>query len=516
MKPTWRKAGLGAAAAVLALGALPGAAHAGPVPSGPGAKKVPAYLGEPAVPKPIPGDPVPANPHMAAPGHAAMHADSYASDTYPFAGPLGRDPQVLSDAKAFGLPGMCSTVNYARSTGLIVAQCTRASTFALRLIDPVTLKDLAVHELPARSSTVTAVTGLDFDKIMSDTSGGAYFYLDDRDRAVLADSAFHVRRFAHVKKDGKWSFQVTDDWDLREYVPNDCPTWTRPRPKGECDPVTSVQPDWEGNIWWVTRQGRIGTIDPGTGRIQVIRLDGEEIQNSFAASRDGVSVVSNHALYQLKADAKGKPEILWRKAYDRGTRRKSGQLDQGSGTTPTFLDGEYVAITDNAEPRMNVQVHRASDGEVVCREPVFQDGASATDNSLIGFGRSLVVENNSGYANFLKLPAGGSSVGGMSRVDVTEDGCRTVWTSKERSPSTVAKASVAAGLVYAYTKEPREDRIDAWYLTAIDFHTGRTVYKVLAGTGKLFDNNWAPINLGPDGTAYIGVVGGLVAVRDRG
>ncbi|GAA0955749.1 hypothetical protein [Actinocorallia libanotica] len=515
MKPIWRRSGLGAAAAVLALCSLPAAAQAaGPVPGGPGAKKVPAYLGAPAVPNPIPGDPVPANPHMAAPGYAAMHADSYASDTYPFLGPLGRDPQVLSDAKAFGLPGMCSTVNYARSTGLIVAQCTRASTFALRLIDPVTLKDLAVHELPARSSTVTAVTGLDFDKIMSDTSGGAYFYLDDRDRAVLADSAFHVRRFAHVKKDGKWSFQVTDDWDLREYVPNDCPTWTRPRPKGECDPVTSVQPDWEGNIWWVTRQGRIGTIDPGTGRIQVIRLDGEEIQNSFAASRDGVSVVSNHALYQLKADAKGKPEILWRKTYDRGTGRKSGQLDQGSGSTPTFLDGEYVAITDNAEPRMNVQVHRASDGEVVCREPVFQDGASATDNSLIGFGRSLVVENNSGYANFLKLPAGGSSVGGMSRVDVTEDGCRTVWTSKERSPSTVAKASVAAGLVYAYTKEPREDRIDAWYLTAIDFHTGRTVYKVLAGTGKLFDNNWAPINLGPDGTAYIGVVGGLVAVRD--
>src|SRR5690606_8224350 len=94
-------------------------------------------------------------------------------------------------------------------------------------------------------------------------------------------------------------------------------------------------------------------------------------------------------------------------------------------------------------------------------------------------------------------------------------GCETVWTSRERSLSTVPKASVPAGLLYLYTKEPRKDFIDAWYLTAVDVHTGRTVYKVLTGTGKWFDNNWAPVTLGPNGTAYVGVVGGLVAVRDR-
>ncbi|WP_241682766.1 hypothetical protein [Actinomadura sp. J1-007] len=106
----------------------------------------------------------------------------------------------------------------------------------------------------------------------------------------------------------------------------------------------------------------------------------------------------------------------------------------------------------------------------------------------------------------------------MSRIDVEPGGkgCRTVWTSPERSPSTVAKVSVASGLLYLYTKEPRKDLIDAWYLTAVDVHTGRTAYKVLTGTGKWFDNNWAPITLGPDGTAYVGVIGGLVAVRDRG
>lgn len=510
--------GTGAALCCCLAAAVPAVpAHAAPIADGPGRGAVPAYLGAPAEPRPIPGRPVPANPHMAAPGHAAMHADSHASDTYPFPGPLGHRPEVVSEAKANGLPGLCSTVNHARSSGLLVAQCTRVGTFTLRLIDPRTLQDVASYELPGRPSTVQAVTNLDFDRILTDTSGGAYFYLDDKDRAVLADSAFRLRRFAHVRTAKGWRFKVVDDWDLRPYVPHSCPTWRNPKPKGDCDPVTSVQPDWKGLIWWVTRKGRIGTLDPRNGRVKLIRLRGEEIQNSFAASRDGVSIVSDHALYRLRADAKGRPKVLWRRTYDRGTRRKSGQIDRGSGTTPTILGdrGEYVAITDNAEPRMNVLVYRFRDGKRLCRVPVFRKNKSATDNSLIGFGRSLVVENNSGYRNFVELAAGASSVGGLSRVDITSGGCRTVWTSKERSPSTVAKASVPAGLVYAYTKEPRKDGVDAWYLTGIDFHTGRTAFKVLTGTGKFFDNNWAPINIGPDGTAYVGVVGGLVAVRDR-
>ncbi len=311
---------------------------------------------------------------------------------------------------------------------------------------------------------------------------------------------------------------MTDDWDLSGHLPHDCATWTNPWPKGECDPITAVGPDWDGLIWWITRNGRVGTVDPESGTVRMTRLTGESIQNSFAAGEDGVSIVSDHALYQMRADASGMPTVVWRQPYDRGTGRKPGQIDQGSGTTPTFFGDGYVAITDNADDRMHVIVRRRDDGELVCQIPVFGSGASATDNSLIGYGNSLFVENNYGYRNFFELPPGGSSVGGVSRVDVKSDGkgCETVWTSQERSPSTVPKVSVPNGLLYLYTKEPRRDLIDAWYLTAVDVHTGKTAYKVLTGTGKWFDNNWAPITIGPDGSAYIGVIGGLVAVRDRG
>lgn len=490
-------------------------AYADPVPSGPGYPFVPKYIGHAATARPLPGRAVPGNPYMAAPGYGGMHADSYASDTYPFGGPLGRTPVVRSEAKApTPVPGLCSTVTYARSTRLIVAQCVSGLTFRLRLIDPATLTDLATYDLPLRPSMISAIGSLDLDKILSDTSGGAYLYLDAQDRAVLADAAFHVRRFAHRSVGGHWRFVVTDDWDLSRYLPHSCPTWTNPKPAGECDPITGVAPDFTGRIWWASRNGRIGTLDPRTGTVRLLDTH-EEIENSFAAAENGVSIVTDHALYQLRAAPDGTPRVVWRRAYDRGSARKPGQIDQGSGTTPTFLGSKYVAITDNADDRMHVLVYRRDTGQRVCAVPVFGHGQSATENSLVGFGSSLYVENNYGYLSYLKLPLGGSSVGGVSRVDVTSQGCRTVWRSKERSLSVVPKLSVASGLLYLYTKEPRRDLIDAWYLTAVDARTGHTVYKVLTGTGKTYDNDWAPITLGPDGTAYVGVTGGLVAVHDR-
>ena len=76
------------------------------------------------------------------------------------------------------------------------------------------------------------------------------------------------------------------------------------------------------------------------------------------------------------------------------------------------------------------------------------------------------------------------------------------------------KLSAANGIVYTYTKDPQPDDQDAWYLTALDFRTGKTLYKRLGGEGLGHNNNYAPITLGPDGTAYVGVLGGLIGLRD--
>jgi hypothetical protein len=79
-----------------------------------------------------------------------------------------------------------------------------------------------------------------------------------------------------------------------------------------------------------------------------------------------------------------------------------------------------------------------------------------------------------------------------------------------RSP----KVSARAGLVYTYTKPPRSDGQDAWYLTALDFDTGRRIWRRLAGEGLGYNNDYAPVTIAPNGTAYVGVLGGLVKFRD--
>jgi hypothetical protein len=269
----------------------------------------------------------------------------------------------------------------------------------------------------------------------------------------------------------------------------------------------------------------VGTVDPSTGAVASTQLTGEAIGNSFAVDETGgVFIVSDHAMYRFDADpSSGAPVQTWREPYDRGTRLKPGQPNFGSGTTPTLVGSDFVAITDNADPYMHVVVFRratsVTGSRLVCQVPVFGAYEGATENSLIAAGTSLIVENNYGYTGPSSTMNGGVTDPGVTRVDVAADGsgCRTRWTNaRERVPSTVSKVSLATGLVYTYTKPQEGNGADAWYLTALDFRSGRTVWSALAGTDLGFNNNFGPVTLGPDGTAYVGVLGGLVELRDSG
>jgi hypothetical protein len=395
-------------------------------------------------------------------------------------------------------------VNFDRQ-GRIVTVCVRYRTPHLLLLDPDSLTVIDDYELPARRTPLLGVR-----RMMEDTSGGAYFYLDHEDRAVVGTADGTIDVIAVHGRGDQGHFDLVQRHDLS----------TRLRlPGGELDKITAVLPDYQGNYWLVARYGTIGVVTP-KGELRTLRLDGEEIENSLSIGTEAAYVVTDHALYRFELDARSQPFAVWRAPYDRGSRRKVGQVNQGSGTTPTLLGSDYVAIADNAEPRMNVLVYRR-DRELarrlVCKVPVFEAGQSATENTLIGHGRSLVVENNAGYDLFTTMRGGKTSAPGLVRIDVRSDesGCDVVWESHEISQTTVPKLSTATGLVYLYTKLPNApDGADAYYFTALDFATGRTVYSVLTGTGVRYDNNWAAISIAPDGSAYVGVLNGLVRVRD--
>ncbi len=385
------------------------------------------------------------------------------------------------------------------SRGRIVALCGGLEGSRMMMLDPDTLDVLAAHPLPPRKPS-TETTPLE------DLCGGAYFYLDDRDRAIIETTNAQVWVVALEDSPlGTPAFTLERTYDVSAAVPD-----------GDC--LIALMPDWDGRIWFVTQEGGVGNVDPESGRVHSLRLEGERIVNSFATDETGgVFIVSDHALYRFDAGRGGRPVVTWRERYDRGTAEKPGQLSQGSGTTPTLVGDDLVVITDNAEPRMNVLSYKRSARDhsrrLVCRQPVFGKGESATENSIVAVRRSVLVENNYGYTGPATTMNGGSTAPGIARVRVGRKGCGTMWTSQETAPTSVPKASLANGLLYVYAKPPGVTE-DPWYFTAIDVRTGRTAYRRLTGTGPHWNNHYAAIYLGPDGAAYIATLAGVVRLED--
>ncbi len=130
-----------------------------------------------------------------------------------------------------------------------------------------------------------------------------------------------------------------------------------------------------------------------------------------------------------------------------------------------------------------------------------------------------MVENNYGYVDpFDPTNTGKITEPGFARVVVKKNGsgCKLAWTNTEvRGSSVVPKLSTKTGLIYTYAR-PEDPAGEGWYWTAIDFRTGETVWTQRSGSGFVYNNNYAGIALGADGTAYLGVVGGLISLRDGG
>ena len=483
------------AACLLCL-TLPAAAGAQGVPAVPipqdprDPAAVEDFIGKPARAKPLKTFDVPRHPFMAVNEDSNIHNDAYQTDAYDRMGPLGEDMTVNSTFHV----AECASVTF-DSKGRIVTICVGLEGPRLVMMDPVTLETLAFHPLPPRSGSGTG-TG-----IFTDFSGGGYFYLDHKDRAIIPTN----NRQIWVVRFNDTTFEIERTYDLTTAVL-----------VGEN--LVSVLPDWAGNYWFATTQGLVGTVLRESGEIATTRLQEENIANSFAVDDSGgVFIVSDHAFYRFDASGQGAPQVTWRVEYDRGSRLKPGQASHGSGTTPTVIGDRYVAITDNADPRMNVLVYfRNGDGagSLVCKEPVFTPDESNTDQSLIAVGNSIITENNYGYGGPTSTMEGATTTPGLTRIDFGPGGCRTAWESDEIAPSVVPKVSLANGLLYTYTKPPNDEGVDPWYLTALDFRSGKTVFKKLAGTGLGYNNNYAPVTIGPDGSAYVGVLGGLVRLSD--
>ena len=285
-----------------------------------------------------------------------------------------------------------------------------------------------------------------------------------------------------------------------------------------------------------------GQSDAGSGTTPTLMGDGKSGWVAITDNADPMNV----QVYRRAADIGPKPKPKKRK-------KKNKKKRKGAAMPPPAASAQALAAKKKGKKKKKSKRRVPPKSRQVCFEPVFRAGASATDNSLIGTDRSLIAENNYGYSGITATMQGGVTEPGLTRVDVVKTKtklkrkkkgkkkkkkptqpvstaakkkkkkkkrkplatfeCKTVWTSTERAPSVVPKLSLANGLVYTYTKPKRADNRDAWFLTALDFRDGKTVYSRLAGSGFGYNNNYAPVTLAADGTAYVGVLGGIVAFK---
>lgn len=463
---------------------------------------VPKFIGAAAVAKPVAealAAPQIQHPFLASSGINGMHNDSAQSDAYRWAGPMGNNLEV-STKQFHRILGSCVSQTFDRQ-GRMIGTCVTPFGVTLVARDPDSLEILARQNI-----TRWLPIGQKF-------SGGVYFHLDHEDRVLLATNELEIQRWALVSEGAGFR------WKLEQSLPI---ADTLNAVRKEKHLVIDVIPDWQGNYWFITRAGLIGVVDRqgNNGRALPLSEDGrrEGIDNALAVGEHGVFVVSDHAMYSFKRGPQGDITQQWREAYDRGQSPKLGTMGHGSGTTPTLMANNYVAITDNADGQIHVVVYaqEAREGsQQVCAQGVFPAGKGASENSLAVVGDSLIVENNFGYFGPKNTP---NAEPGIALVKVLgeQQGCELAWENLNlSSPSAVPKVSLASGLVYFYTRDKgNPDDLHAWYFTAVDVATGELVFKQLTGVGWLFNNHYGSITISPDGVAYIGMMGGLVKIKD--
>jgi hypothetical protein len=376
------------------------------------------------------------------------------SSTHAVAGPVGESPTVV--AKKYDV-GDC--------TGLVVADGDRLVALCggtrpvLRLVDPDSLRTKVRTELPG-TGCAGRLAATDDGAVAS--SGRRVVRIDTSDLAIAASV------------------------DLSAEVES-----------GDC--LTGVGADGAGRTWFATRSGLVGVVDGDD--VRTVDLD-DEVDRPLTVADEGAYVAGARALHRVGL-VHGRPAEAWASSYDDGGER---------GSAPVVLGGNLLAVADNRKPRLQVVMHRADTGEVVCRAEVFDDDAGAADGGLVAAGDGVVVTNAHGYGGPLSTVLGRTTSRGIAYVDRD---CTVTWTTDMNAPSGAPAVSLDDGLVYAWTKRHSWLGVDAWYLSALDLDTGRLMWARRTGLTPLADNHGGPVVLGPQRTVYAPVLGGLVRVRDR-
>jgi hypothetical protein len=511
-------------AAVLAAGGLVAAWPAGatplptlPIPDTQASAGLPAFVGSPVVAQPLVPKP------ESSPWVRTMHGDTDDTNTSNYPGPLGSHAVTRSTLT------MTAQFFWDSAGRLTVGSIdpTAGLRLGLAAVDPATMQTLAQWYPP---------TG--------QTLNLPYTYIDGHDGILTNTKQGHLYQVQRADGPNGPVFALDRDVDVHGYLQ-----------PGE--QLLNSAYDTHGNIWFTS--GAIHNVDqnPGTtttvgyvdpqGHIVAHHLSDQIDEKGITVHGDIVYMLTAPAgaadhphdtgtFYAWRASRTG-PVPAWQARYEAGSGVKPGGFTRGAGTTPSVLGDRYVGVVDNADNQVHLLVYRQSDGALMCRTPLFAPGSSYTDIGAIGYEQgtqdSYVLLNgyrspsigpspyapNAAATTITNLDGPNNNMSGMTpgveRIDVHPNGCTLAWHTPERIKS-VPVLSTRTGLIYGYTQDPSaaaEGRY-VWYLEAIDFRTGKPVWKIRAGAGGAYNDKYQAASLGPDGTLYQNVTLGVVTLKD--
>ncbi len=483
---------------------------------------------------------LPQHPFMADSNWNSAHQDSYCTDSVGLSGPSGSTLRVIKQPNPFGFtPTMaCNAANQMIGIAINLFAASEERKYELVVFD----QDLNIL---AHHSTGSYSAG---------SFGGGYFYLNSDDNAVVIDNdnnAIACYPTANVAAgdalDPLWA-----SGNLVELITGS--------PTGNS--VYGAVPDWsDPTLYWVLLSGgyelaghlvsisspahmAIVRITPDTNQpngtvtelLHALPFESQWNNNTFAVDDGGCYMVTNGvtsegvsdsgALYALAFNpATGQIETRWSYAYQNSGLLKPGHTNIGSGTTPTLMvdaDGrKLVAITDNANPYLNLVVLEAETGQLVSETPIFPMMRGACEASVIGVNNRIVVPNNFGHTA-PRLPQTVSNEPGLTMVEIPGAASGTasevVWEDTRTVTIGMNMLCRESGIIFAHTGE-WNDAISAieggmYYLSAIDSWDGRVIWRIPIGLGRANIKDFGGQYFDRDGNVYLGVGAFLVSIQN--
>ena len=478
---------------------------------------------------------IPQNPGMGENNYSSGHQDSYCSESVGLTGPTSKKLKLITQYNPYGFTSImaCNANNQMVAISFI-------GEFFLVVFD----------------SDCHIISSTKFGRYSGSFAGG-YFYLNnDYDAIVTTGSRLECYPTACVPQKSE-VYSLEAKWKsadiIREVTGNI---------KGNT--LYSALPIWgQTNLYWCLLAGDYDTssgelqspaymaaveivpdakkVDGCTTKVKgYLKLENQWNNNTFSVDDTGAAYFVTNVMKSktVPADfgnlfcviydsAKSTVVAKWIYPYKSCGLLKTGQKNIGSGTTPTVMVGDdgtkSVAITDNANPRMNVVVVDCESGKLIAEKPVFSKMRSADEASLIGVNNRVVVENNFGHTIDYPYSQLVSNEPGMDLIEVlpSTKSAETIWNNERTTFFGMSMLARKSGIIFAYS--------GAWYETisttegpeysviAIDAYDGRIIWRIPVGRGFKYCHEYGGLYFNRTGSGtsmFVGTNRYLVSIQN--